>query len=141
MSYYPRKLEPRSLLTTALSQEVAVNEAVLIANRLPNVYLDSSVFIAPKHYKTELLLYHTAKAAFGSDWPYCMKTPYGRLSKAEKLATRFIGQDGVQKIHERALYFLETDIKEFFKTSNDEEELIADEYIGKDEDYMKKAFG
>lgn len=135
-SYYPSRVDSAAILT-ALSQENLVQEAVLVANRLANVYLDSSALISPTHYKTELLFNKFRKAALGSDWPFSQKTPYGELNKAERLLDRLFGEDGsvVDLIHQRALHFLETPIKILFK----EEGEIANIFAGRDPKVLSSA--
>lgn len=125
-SYYPSKVDP-SLVITAISQEMLVQEAALVANRLANVYLDSSTLIGNRHYKTETLILNTKKAAMGSDWPYCMKAPYGPILAGERMLTPLIGTEAIQAIHERALHFLDTPVSQLFE----EEGMIVNEYAGR----------
>lgn len=108
-SFYPTNGDS-SLMITALSQEMLVQEAALMANRLANVYCEASTLIGPCHYKTDILMTGTEKAALGSDWPYSEVCPYGTMEKAEQLVSRYIGEQGVQDLHNRALAWLTTPV-------------------------------
>ena len=132
-SYYPSKPDP-GLIITGLSQEMLVQEATLVANRLANVYLDSSTIIGTKHYKTELLLTRTKKFAMGSDWPYSLKAPYGPLLAGERELTKMVGEDEVRLIHERALHFLETPVSQLFEEEGD----IVNEWAGRSPEYKQR---
>jgi hypothetical protein len=132
MSYYPSKVEPVTIMT-ALAQENLVQEAVLVANRLANVYLDSSTLIGLKHAKSDLLTSGTKKAALGSDWPYCEKSPYGPILAGEKLLKRIISEEDISNMHERALHFLDTDVNQLFQ----EEGEIVNEYAGRSERFLR----
>ena len=113
-SFYPSNYDA-NLLTTAVAQEMLVQEAVLMANRLANVYCDTSTLTGPSHYKTDLLFSTTDKVALGSDWPYSEVCPYGPMHKLEELATRYLGEAGTQAIHDRALAWVNTPVAELFK--------------------------
>jgi len=131
-SFYPSTPSP-DLIITAISQEMLVQEAVLMANRLANVYLDTSTLVAPKHYKSDLLLTGTKKAAFGSDWPYGAKLEISSILGAEKLARRFMSEEDVFKIHDRALQFLEAPMAKLFEEQGE----IVNEYCGRSEAFQE----
>ncbi len=131
-SYYPSKVDP-SLVITALSQEMLVQEAALVANRLANVYLDSSTIIGLPHYKTQLLFHNNNRSALGSDWPYCMKAPYGPILAGEKVLRNFLSEEEISGIHERALHFLETPVSQLFEEYGQ----IVNEFAGRGEEFIQ----
>lgn len=125
-SFYP-STNNTNLLITALAQEALVQEAVLMANRLANVYCDASTLTGPSHYKTDLLLTGTKKVALSSDWPFSDKTPYGPALKMEGLAARFIGDINIEKLHKRAVDWLNMPMEELYKTYGE----VADRDAGR----------
>ena len=131
-SFYPSNYDA-NLLTTAIAQEMLVQEAVLMANRLANVYCDSSTLIGPSHYKTDLLFSTTDKVALSSDWPYSEVCPYGPLHKSEDLAIRYLGEDGLTGIHERAIAWLNTPIADIFKEFGE----VANVYKGRSKRFFE----
>jgi hypothetical protein len=131
-SFYPSSFNA-SLLTTAISQEMLVQEAVLMANRLPNVYCDSSTLIGPGHYKTDLLFSFTRKVSLSSDWPYSEVCPYGPVTKSEQLLARYNGADSVAELHTRAIDWLEKPMKDIFKEQGE----IANVNNGRSQRYME----
>jgi len=135
-SYYPTSGDAAKIFTS-LSQEVAVREAVLAANRLTNIYLDTSAILNMMHYKSEYLFYNFEKAGLGSDWPFSEKVPYGSLPKLEKLLIKFFGQSVVENIHKRALHFLETPLSELYKEKGG----LVCEFIGRSPEYLENVLG
>jgi len=132
-SYYP-STNDAGLIITAISQEMLVREAVLMANRLANCWLDGSAIIGSAHFKTAELLYNTTKASLGSDWPYSKKSPYGPIPAAEKECAKFIGREGIDALMERTLHFLETPLAQLYE----EEGVIVNEHRGQPQEYQDK---
>lgn len=131
-SFYP-STNDKNLLTTALSQEMLVQEAVLMANRLANVYCDASTLTGPSHYKTDLLLTGTKKTALSSDWPFSEKTPYGPVLKMEQLASRFVGEEGVTALHANAVAWLDASMEDIYERFDP----VADRFAGRSEIFQK----
>lgn len=131
-SYYPSSADP-DLIMSALSQENLVQEAVLVANRLANAYLDCSMLIALGHYKTQLLFYEFKKASIGSDWPYSDRNKGGAVLEAEKLLSKFLSEEQIRDIHSRTLHFYDTSVSALFAEYGE----VVNEYAGRPEEFIK----
>ena len=108
--YYTTELHEQ-LTFVAMCAETAVFEACLAAEKLPNVFLDSSMLISPNHYKTQHLIKHLNKLALGSDFPFTDFISPGRVvPRQEDLIMRAakINEDDIQTLHKNAVEWLET---------------------------------
>lgn len=96
----------------AITSEVAIKEAITVADRLSNVFLDSSI-VSGNNYKARLL--HTSSFwGFGSDYPF--ERGMCSVTKQENIFKKYFKYDEVfiQQIHQRALDFFKLPVDELF---------------------------
>lgn len=97
----------------AVSAELLVREAQLVADKLSNVFMDSSIlFNSNTFFKTKYVC-ECLKSGFGSDYPFC-KNKQGKvilgIKNQEQVVERLYGKSKVEEMHRRSLEWLESDM-------------------------------
>jgi len=93
-------------LSSAVGSEVCIAEALLVAERLPNVFVDSSIVIT-NMYKSQRLN-ASSKWAFGSDYPF-EKGLYSVATQERTFARKFGYSDSkLQEVHRRGIHWLDS---------------------------------
>lgn len=107
-SYYPKDTNGRfykDYYYMALQMEHLVREAVLVANKVENIWLDISSLFSITHYKSHIIL-ETDKFGFGTDYPF--NSPYSKVIKQEVLLRKIKADIDIENIHNRSIQYLES---------------------------------
>lgn len=107
-SYYPKDKSGRyynDYYYMAVQMEHLVNEAIYVANKIPNIWLDISSLFSITHYKSHLIL-NTDKFGFGTDYPF--NSPYKTVIKQETLLRKIKLDINIEKIHQDSISYLES---------------------------------
>lgn len=89
----------------AVFAEMLIKEATFLADRLSNIYCDSSIIFSRKHFKTRLV-FDCSKSGFGTDFPFCRES-IGSMKAQERLIRLEYGEDKVKEVHQRSLDWIE----------------------------------
>lgn len=121
--FYPTKLKWEDMqpengkhapafLQDAIGSEACIQEAILAAEKMHNIFCDTSI-VSSKNYKSEILVKNT-QWAFGSDWPF--ENDLCPIQKQEKTFQKYYNysDEDIQEIHRRGIHFLEADAKTLF---------------------------
>lgn len=102
----------KSFYKLAVGSESCVSEACLVSSRIPNVFMDSSIFIS-KNYKTELLDKNDFWS-YGSDHPF--ENGMAGVDKQMSVMKKHYGytDEKNQQIHQRGIDWLEKDVRELW---------------------------
>jgi predicted TIM-barrel fold metal-dependent hydrolase len=103
----------RNLYKQGIGSEACVQEACLVAKKLPNVFIDSSMF-AQKNYKTDLL-HNNNKWSYGSDYPFVNETY--KIDKQMQVMSQYYDYDECkpQEIHQRGVDWIEASVDDLWK--------------------------
>ena len=101
-------------LHLAVSAEMLIREAQLVADKLSNCFMDSSILLNSKsHFKLKYVC-ECLKSGLGSDYPFCINKKQASIGFGIKNQERIIGevygQEKVDEIHQRSLLWLESKI-------------------------------
>lgn len=101
-----------AFLQDAIGSEACINEAMLAAEKMHNIFCDTSI-ISSKNYKSEIMVKKT-QWAFGSDWPF--ENDLCPIQKQEGTFIKHYGYDDemIQEVHRRGIHFLQADTKVLF---------------------------
>lgn len=118
MSYKPNIIEnqydfnKKELFKLFLISINSITDSVILANELPNVYLDSSVFAVHKN----IIFNNTEHSGFGSDFPLGIMKKDKILSDQEILyCNHFNSNIHLNEIHERTVQFLDKPVEQYMK--------------------------
>ncbi len=113
---YPTNREGKywdKFMHLAVSAELLVREAQLVADRLPNTFMDSSILLNSKTFFKTKYVCECLKSGFGSDYPFC-RNKKGKIilgvKNQENIVRELYGQSKVEEMHRRSLEWLESDM-------------------------------
>lgn len=103
----------KSFYKLAVGSESCVSEACLVSSRIPNVFMDSSIFIS-KNYKTELLSANSFWS-YGSDYPF--ENGLVGIDKQMSIMKKHYNytDEMNQRIHQRGVDWIESDVEDLWR--------------------------